>query len=359
MEDIFPMACNFDMESCSNFTGVADKAVYKELDDSLETPNEAGSQGTTLGGGPRHQETMEDTIAQTRSENVSKHSNDSLLTRGNTLRSGEDSLKLQELMALCTNLQQRVLDLEQTKTIQAKEIVSLKRRVKKLEQKKRSRTHGLKILYKVGSSRRVESSDEEGLGKKDASKQGRIGDIYADAGITLVSTHFDANTDIFGVHDLVGDEVVVESEVAVKASEKRNVVAEIDAASTILVSAATITNVEITLAQALAELKSTKPKAKGTDKSKAKMIEPEPVKKLLKKDQLMLDEELAFKLQAEEEEEEERLTREKDQQIEEVNIAWDDVKAKVKADYQLAQRLQAQEQEEMTDEVTLKNYTYI
>nr|GEY26339.1 hypothetical protein [Tanacetum cinerariifolium] len=54
------------------------------------------------------------------------------------------------------------------------------------------------------------------------------------------------------------------------------------------------------------------------DKGKGKMVEPEPMKKLSKKDQLMLDEELAFKLQAKEEEkEEERFTREKAQQIEE------------------------------------------
>ncbi|GJV39325.1 hypothetical protein Tco_1417765, partial [Tanacetum coccineum] len=48
--------------------------------------------------------------------------------------------------------------------------------------------------------------------------------------------------------------------------------------------------------------------------------------------------------------EEERLTREKD----EANIAlteeWDDIQAKVDVDYQLAQRLQAQEQEEFTNE---------
>ncbi|GJU30641.1 hypothetical protein Tco_1174230 [Tanacetum coccineum] len=46
------------------------------------------------------------------------------------------------------------------------------------------------------------------------------------------------------------------------------------------------------------------------DKGKGKMVEPEHVKKLSKKYQLMLDEELAFKLQAKEEEEE-RLAREK------------------------------------------------
>ncbi|GKB51758.1 hypothetical protein Tco_0902511, partial [Tanacetum coccineum] len=118
---------------------------------------------------------------------------------------------------------------------------------KRLEKKGGSRTYGLKRLYKVGLSRRVESSDEEGLGEEDASKQGRIVDIDDDAGINLVSTHFDSDTDMFRVHDLVGDEVVVECKVAVKA------------VSTIPVSAATtITNDEITLAKALAELKSAK-----------------------------------------------------------------------------------------------------
>ncbi|GKA97793.1 hypothetical protein Tco_0825687, partial [Tanacetum coccineum] len=53
---------------------------------SKATPNESSSLGTTSGGGPRCQETMVDTIAQTRFENVSKHSNDSLLARGKRSR---------------------------------------------------------------------------------------------------------------------------------------------------------------------------------------------------------------------------------------------------------------------------------
>ncbi|GKC11478.1 hypothetical protein Tco_1008260, partial [Tanacetum coccineum] len=58
------------------------------------------------------------------------------------------------------------------------------------------------------------------------------------------------------------------------------------------------------------------------DNGKGKMVEQELVKKMSKKVLLRLDEELAFKLQAEEEEkEEERLAREKAQQIKEVNIA--------------------------------------
>ncbi|GJZ74646.1 uncharacterized mitochondrial protein-like protein [Tanacetum coccineum] len=307
-----------------------------------------------------------------RFENVSKLSNDLLLARGNTLQSGEDSLKLNELMELCTNLQQKVLDLETTNTTQANEITSLKRRVKKLEKKDRSRTYKLKILYKVGLSARVESfGDEEDLGK-DASKQGkRIHDIDADEDITLVND----DNEIFNVDALAGEEVFV-------AEQSGNVVEEvvvvIDATSTIPVSAATITDVEITLAQALAELKSAKPKAdkvviqepeQGTttttpttiipvpkppqDKGKGIMIEEpvvEQVKPMKRLEQMRLDEELAFKLQAEEEEDQERLAREKAQQIKEANIAWDDVQAKVEADYQLAQRLQAQEQEELTDE---------
>ncbi|GJY80882.1 putative ribonuclease H-like domain-containing protein [Tanacetum coccineum] len=108
-----------------------------------------------------------------------------------------------------------VLDLEKIKTTQAKEIVNLKRRVKKLEQKKRSRTHGLKRLIKVSATTRVESSgDEQSLGE-DASKQGRrINDIDEDEDITLVNVQDDA--EMFDVNTLTGDEVFAEQEVAAK-----------------------------------------------------------------------------------------------------------------------------------------------
>ncbi|GJW57277.1 hypothetical protein Tco_0104008 [Tanacetum coccineum] len=118
-------------------------------------------------------------------------------------------------MEVCTNLQQRVLDLEKTKTTQQNKIASLKRRVKKLEHKKRSRTHGLKRLYKVGMSRRVESSrDEDSLGE-DASKHGRrINAIDANESITLVNVQ--NNAKMFDVNTLTGDEVFAEQEVAAK-----------------------------------------------------------------------------------------------------------------------------------------------
>ncbi|GJX04646.1 hypothetical protein Tco_0190562 [Tanacetum coccineum] len=105
--------------------------------------------------------------------------------------------------------------METTKTIQALEIDSLKRRVKKLKKKKKSRTHKLRRLYKAGLSAKVISSDDEAnLGdQEDASKHGRkILDINADEDITLDSTHVDIDPDMFGVHDLHGDEVFVEIE---------------------------------------------------------------------------------------------------------------------------------------------------
>nr|GEX06662.1 hypothetical protein [Tanacetum cinerariifolium] len=79
-------------------------------------------------------------------------------------RSGEDRLKLKELMELSTKLSDRVLDLEKIKTTQAKEIVDLKKRVKKLERKRRTSWMN---LFKIGTSRR------RSLGEEDASKHER------------------------------------------------------------------------------------------------------------------------------------------------------------------------------------------
>ncbi|GJZ35493.1 ribonuclease H-like domain-containing protein [Tanacetum coccineum] len=268
-------------------------------------------------------------------ENVPTQSNDPPLSRVNTLGSGEDRLKLKELMDLCTKLSDRVLDLETTKTAQAKEIASLKKRVKKLERKRKSKTPGMKRLFKIGRSAQVVSSEDEGLGdQEDASKQGRkIDDIDKDAEVTLVDEtqgrYDDAqmfDTDVFN-----GEEVFV-------AEQSEKVVEEVVSTAKVSV-AATITTEEITLAQALAELRSAKPKvvvqepvqsttttapstipkAKSItfrdpsesttrttltpiplnikDKGKAKMIKPE--KPLKMKEQIRLDEELAFKLQAE------------------------------------------------------------
>ncbi|GKD24319.1 hypothetical protein Tco_1230533 [Tanacetum coccineum] len=208
-------------------------------------------------------------------ENVSKLSNDSLLARGNTLQSDEDRLKLNELMELCTNLQKKVLDLEKTKTTQANEIASLKRRVKKLEQKK------------------------------------------------SITGYDDADKEMFDVDTLNNEEVFV-------TGQNENVVEEIVDAAQVSTAATTTTISSQGLSQ---------------DKGKGILVEPE--KPLKKKDQLKLYEEIALKLQAEIDEEE-RIARAKEKKIDGANIAWDDIQAKVDADYQLAERLQVEEQDQFT-----------
>ncbi|GJZ81537.1 hypothetical protein Tco_0646531 [Tanacetum coccineum] len=266
---------------------VADEAINEEMDDSLER---AATTATSLDA-----EQDSGNINKTQSKATLNEPSSLGTSSGvNTPRSDEDSLKLKELMELC-------------------------------------------------------------LGEEDASKQGRIDDIDANEDIYLVNVHSDK--DMFGVNDLEGNEVIVKTRILIHDVCDKTEVTSKDVNLSVN---------KVTLAQALAALKSTKPKAdkvmlqepeQGTiattsaattittasirpkakglviheeeqattptvssqqpsqlnvqDKGKGKMVEPEPLKKLSKKDQLMLDEELAFKLQAEEEEEEERLSKEK------------------------------------------------
>ncbi|GJT86887.1 hypothetical protein Tco_1068604 [Tanacetum coccineum] len=308
-------------------TNVADKAVYEERDDSLEraattstgldaehdkgninkaTPNELSSPGTSSGGGPRSQETMGDTIAQTRSENVSKFSKNPLLARGNTFQSGEDRLKLHELMELCTNLQNRVIDLEKTKTTQDQEITSLKLRVKKLEKKGGSRTHKLKRLYKVDRSARIVSSDEASLGdQEDSSKQGTLKSEKVQEKANVVEKPSESITTTPTLTTTTAAITITATSTRPKA--KGLVIHEEEQVPTLTVSSQQPSQVKI------------------QDKGKEKMIEPEPVKKLSKKYQLKLDEEVAQR-----------------------NMG--DIQAKIEADQLLAKRLQAREQEELTIE---------
>nr|GEV08683.1 uncharacterized mitochondrial protein AtMg00810-like [Tanacetum cinerariifolium] len=188
-------------------TSVADEAVNEEIDDSLER---AATTATSLDAD--------------RTEVTSLRPNP---------RQHLMSLVPKELVQVVVPGAKKLwrmllLRLETTKTTQALEIDSLKRKVNKLERRKRSRTYGLKRLYKVGLLARVESFvDEEQAPTPTASSQ------------------------------------------------------------------------------------------------------------------------QSSQLQAEKEKE--RIAREKAQKIKEVNIAWDDVQAKIDADYELTHRLQEEEQDALTD----------
>nr|GEY67307.1 hypothetical protein [Tanacetum cinerariifolium] len=104
---------------------VDDDVIYKKVDDSLvraattvssleaekdngkidrtqskATPNESSSQGTNSGGGPRCQEAMKDTFAQTRFKNESKHSNDSLLVKEPIKHKKKDQIRINKEASL-------------------------------------------------------------------------------------------------------------------------------------------------------------------------------------------------------------------------------------------------------------------
>ncbi|GJZ13588.1 hypothetical protein Tco_0548818, partial [Tanacetum coccineum] len=151
----------------------------------------------------------------------------------------EPSIQLKELMDFCTKLQQRALDLENTKTAQAQEITSLKKRDM-------------------------------------AEKEVSTADPVTTAG-EVVTTNVEVNT----------------------------------ASPTAVI----ITNVELTLAQTLVELKSARPKTKWVVMQEPSESTPT----------------ISLQLPSQ------------------VKGQGSKDKAKVEADYQLAQRLQAQEQEELSD----------
>ncbi|GKB89888.1 hypothetical protein Tco_0962160 [Tanacetum coccineum] len=80
---------------------VADETVIKEWEDRMERDATTASS----------LEAKQDSEAQIRFQAASKQFNDPPLLRVNTLRSGEDNMKLKELMEFCTKLSKRALDL--------------------------------------------------------------------------------------------------------------------------------------------------------------------------------------------------------------------------------------------------------
>ncbi|GKC04644.1 hypothetical protein Tco_0996254 [Tanacetum coccineum] len=305
-------------------TVVGDEAINKEMLDSVErgaTTVSSLEAKQASGSGPWHQETMGGMQDQTSMEhqieltdNVPNIPPDSPLPGVNTPRSDDGSLKLNELMDLVTKLSHRVLDLEKVKTVQAKEIAGLKRRVTKLEQRQRSR-----ILknhpFRFSSSRR------QSLGKKDVSKQGR----------KHLKTQLQFREDAFDdIDDLVdqGMDFVQEKDTAVLDTEK--------AANTAVFDDEDVT---MAMAQTLIRMKEEKAKEKGVvikgveDSSRPvrsiTTLQPLPTIDPKEKGdaQIEKDVEVGLRLQAELDEE---------------------LRAMMDADYELAARMTEEEQEKYT-----------
>nr|GEY30126.1 retrovirus-related Pol polyprotein from transposon TNT 1-94 [Tanacetum cinerariifolium] len=132
---------------------------------------------------PRRKERKEIEVSPTE-----LHIEDHVPTTSNELLpSGEDRMQLKELMVLCINLSNKVLDLEneviEMKSSHKAKIAKLESKVEKLEEENRSSTKELKSFIT-----RVESSaiKENVMDKEESSKQGRkIADIDADVEVNL------------------------------------------------------------------------------------------------------------------------------------------------------------------------------
>ncbi|GJU55854.1 hypothetical protein Tco_1229568 [Tanacetum coccineum] len=263
------------------------------------------------------------------------------------LPSGEDSSDINELMVFYLSLQEQVLDLQKAKDAQAKEIANLKKIVKKLQRKRRSKPVGLRKLKKIGVRKSKSSKVTDSLGdQEDSSKHGRrIEAVDADDEVTLEAQNEDDVDLMFDTFVFYRDEVVAkhakELEVVTTVSDPTTATDELTLAQTLIEIAKSKKVEAITTAATLVIIAAEiRPIAKGIvfheieqthrptissippsskDKGKAIMIEPE--RPLKRKEQVVADEGYAKQLAAEIEAELEKEERERRQKEDEANLA--------------------------------------
>ncbi|GJX39905.1 uncharacterized mitochondrial protein-like protein [Tanacetum coccineum] len=238
-----------------------------------------------------------------------------------------------------------VLDLQKAKDAQAKEIDVLKKRIQRLERRKKSRPASVKRLKKVDIDVDVSLVDE--------TQERQDDDLIFDYEVLEVDgMHVEAKIDgkddqSKKLDDSTADEAVT--------------TAGIDDTVGIDDSVVPTTSKEITLAQKLIQIKAAKPKVVTTTAATTTTTRPkdrevvvqEPIP-LKRKEQIVLDEQIARDIQAKLDAElldKQKLAR---KQEEEANISliksWENTQAMMEADRLLAERLQSKEREELTDE---------
>ncbi|GJX33327.1 hypothetical protein Tco_0243182 [Tanacetum coccineum] len=250
-------------------------------------------------------EAMGGAIAQTRSERASKHSydsdlpgvntpgsdeernehqdltdfipptpHDSPLLEGHTHGSDEGIPNINESMAIYTNLSNRVITLEQSKTAQDLVINKLQKKVKRLEKALRARTLGMK-LFKIDSNFDVLDDAMENVEDGSTTEQITIaGDTLNTASIN-VSTAGLSNGSAAGpststTGDIFKDEMktIADTLVAIRSARPRT-------------TSVVIHNVEEEPRRATPV-----PTVQIQDKGNAKMVEPEHTPKTPRKAQI-------------------------------------------------------------------------
>nr|GEY10224.1 ribonuclease H-like domain, reverse transcriptase, RNA-dependent DNA polymerase [Tanacetum cinerariifolium] len=275
---------------------------------SKATLNEPTPQGEGSGSGPGHQETMggytvrsgEDRMEHDieLTDPVAQTPHDLPLSGGHTHGIDKGSMTLKELTDLCTTLLQKVLDLENVKTAQAKKIASLKKRINKLEQRQSSRFSGFHP-FRAGASKR------NSLDKDDDTEM-----IVEDREVSTAEPKTPPIT-----INLFDDE-------------------------------------DVTIVDTLVKMKNQKAKKKGIafkdDKGKGILQESEPAKKTKKKDhdQIKRDAEVVLKIQAHLNEKA-RIERERQEEASKAALCemYDEVQVQIDVNHELAVRLTLEEQE--------------
>nr|GEV60925.1 ribonuclease H-like domain, reverse transcriptase, RNA-dependent DNA polymerase [Tanacetum cinerariifolium] len=228
------------------------------------TPSGPSSLRTSSKGDPGCHYTIVDSPIHARPKRLSNLPNKPPLKEGNISRSGEGSIQLLELMAICTKLSDKVThlknELTSTKAVYNKGLITLTKRVRKLEKKLKHKQRRVVI----DSS----SKEETSLDHKDSPKQGRmIEEIDKDKNVNLV-----------------------------KSSEKGE--AHETTEHIMDLSTASQTDDDETLVETLLNIK----RSAAKDKGKAIMQESESPKKIKKKKmiQISLDEKIAQRFYEEE-----------------------------------------------------------
>ncbi|GKB72889.1 hypothetical protein Tco_0934301 [Tanacetum coccineum] len=320
---------------------VADEAVFKEWDDrvvrattiaaSLYATHASGNitktQSTTMSNDPLSKEigsgvntprSDEERLEQHElMDNVPPTPHDSPLSGGYTPVSDEGRPNINELMAIYTNLSNKVLALEQSKTTQDLAIQKLKKKVKRLGKKLRARTLRMK-LFKIGTSKR------NSLDKENVSKQGRKSDktkpMFEEsdfAELDMENVEGDAETQGRNTAEQITTtrDTVNTASIDVSTARPSNV-------STAEPSTSTTRDIfedeMMTIADTLVAIRSTRlrttlvvihdveeesrrttpvPTIQSQDKGKSKMVEPEPTPKNPIKTQIKKDAEISQQLE--------------------------------------------------------------
>ncbi|GJT95628.1 hypothetical protein Tco_1091146 [Tanacetum coccineum] len=333
---------------------VVDEAIFKERDDrvvraattaaSLDAAQASGNitktQSTAMSNDPLSQEIgsgvntsrsdEEKNEQQDLTDFVPPTSHDSPLSGGHTRGSDEGRPNINELMAICSNLSNMVLALEQSKTAQDLVINKLQKKVKRLEKELRARTPGMK-LFKIGTSSR------KGLDKENVSKQRRKSDktkpMFKDSNFDVLD---DAMENVKGgsTTEQITTAVDTLNTTSFNVSTARP--SNGSAASPFTITTRDIFEDEMTtIADTLMAIRSARPRTtsvvicnvkeeprratpvptvQSQDKGKCKMVEPEPTLKNPRKSQIQMDEELAQRLFEEEQaqfEREQRIAKER------------------------------------------------